>query len=58
MFESQPFGHPSQQYRIVDAATGLVESGEVDVAEMVARQPWDGSLPFRVTSRAETVQKS
>ena len=37
--------------RIHDAATGLLESGEVDVAEMVSRQPWDGSLPFRVRSR-------
>lgn len=51
MFESQPMGRPVQHYRIVDAATGLVEEGEVDVAEMVSRQPWDGDLPFRVTSR-------
>ena len=48
MMESPPMGHPVQQYRIVDAATGLVEEGEVDVAEMVTRQPWDGDLPFRV----------
>ena len=45
-------GHPVQQYRIVDAATGLLEEGEVDVAEMVARQPWDGDLPFRVRGLA------
>jgi hypothetical protein len=51
MMESQPFGHPVQRYRIVDAATGLIEAGEVDVAEMVSRQPWDGDLPFRVISR-------
>ena len=48
MMESQPFGHATQQYRIVDAATGVVEEGEVDVADMVARQPWEGDLPFRV----------
>ncbi len=58
MLESQPLGHPSQQYRIVDAATGLVEEGEVDVAEMVTRQPWDGSLPFRVSSRVDAEQKT
>jgi hypothetical protein len=48
MMESQPLGHAVQQYRIVDAATGLIEEGEVDVAEMVKRQPWDGDLPIRV----------
>ena len=52
IIESQPLGHPVQQYRIVDAATGLVEEGEVDVADMVARQPWDGDLPFRVRGLA------
>ncbi|MEJ7635052.1 DUF3556 domain-containing protein [Aeromicrobium sp.] len=51
MFEAQPIGHPVQSYRIVDAATGVVETGEVDVADMVSRQPWDGDLPFRITSR-------
>jgi len=49
--ESQPLMEPVQQYRILDAATGLIEEGEVDVSEMVARQPWDGDLHFRVTKR-------
>ena len=53
MFESQPMFHPVQHYRIVDAATGIIEEGDVDVAEMVSRQPWDGDLPFRVTSRLD-----
>jgi hypothetical protein len=53
--ESQPFGRPSQRYRIIDAATGVIETGEVDVAEMVSRQPWDGDLAFRVTSRVPQV---
>ncbi len=52
MMESQPFGQPAQQYRIVDAASGLVEQGEVDVADMITRQPWDGDLPFRVRGLA------
>jgi hypothetical protein len=52
IMESQPLGHPVQQYRIVDAASGLVEEGEVDVADMVAHQPWDGDLPFRVRGLA------
>ncbi len=54
IMESQPLGHPVQQYRIVDAASGLLEEGEVDVADMVARQPWDGDLPFRVRAKVET----
>ena len=52
MMESQPFGQPAQQFRIVDAASGLVEQGEVDVADMITRQPWDGDLPFRVRGLA------
>jgi transmembrane protein DUF3556 len=43
-----------QRYRIVDAASGLVEEGEVDVADMVAHQPWDGDLPFRVRGLADS----
>ena len=53
MIESQPLMEPVQTYRIVDAATGVVEEGEVDVSEMVAHQPWDGNLAFRVTKRVE-----
>jgi hypothetical protein len=40
MLESQPIHRPWQQYRIVDAATGLVEEGRVRVADMVRQQPW------------------
>ncbi|MFL5896375.1 MAG: DUF3556 domain-containing protein [Thermoleophilaceae bacterium] len=47
--ESQPAHIQRQRYRILDAATGLVEEGWVDVAEMVARGPWlDGSFDFPV----------
>jgi hypothetical protein len=48
--ESQPAGRPRQRYRIFDAATGLVEQGWVDVADMVDRQPWlgDGDFPVEV----------
>jgi hypothetical protein len=49
--ESQPIGHPHQEYRIIDAASGEVERGTVAVADMVGRQPWldDADLPFPVT---------
>src|SRR3954470_9042222 len=47
--ESQPFHIPHQRYRIYDAATGLLEEGLVDVAEMVKRGPWlEGSFEFPV----------
>jgi len=46
--ESQPAHLSRQRYRIFDAATGLVEEGWVEVAEMVGRQPWLGGEPFPV----------
>jgi hypothetical protein len=39
--ESQPLGRGTLAYRIVDARTGLVEAGELDVHAMRQRQPWD-----------------
>jgi len=53
--ESQPALIQRQRYRIYDAATGLVEEGWVNVADMVARGPWlEGSwaFPVEVTRRA------
>jgi hypothetical protein len=56
MLESQPIHRQHQRYRIVDAATGLVESGSVAVADMVAAQPWlsDAGIPVRVDERVAT----
>lgn len=55
--ESQPAHIQRQRYRIYDAATGLLEDGWVDVAEMVKRGPWlEGSyeMPVEVVdSRSE-----
>ncbi len=54
--ESQPFGRPHQEYRIFDAADGLLEVGTVQVADMVSRQPWlsadDVTIPVDVTFSA------
>ena len=44
--ESQPAHVQRQRYRIFDAATGLVEEGWVNVADMVGRQPWLDGAPF------------
>ncbi|MEU2713219.1 DUF3556 domain-containing protein [Streptomyces sp. NPDC007205] len=40
VLESQPTHRQRQHYRIVDAASGLIEEGHVKVGEMVTRQPW------------------
>jgi hypothetical protein len=41
--EAQPLGRPTLAYRIHDARTGLVERGELRVADLLARQPWAAS---------------
>ena len=38
--ESQPLGGRSLHYRILDAATGLIEEGNLAVEELRPRQPW------------------
>jgi hypothetical protein len=45
--ESQPVGSDRQRFRIWDAAEGLAEEGEIEVAEMVRRQPWEPAPPVR-----------
>jgi hypothetical protein len=53
MIESQPAHVQHQHYRIHDAAEGLIEEGYVNVADMVARQPWlgeSGAFPVEVIS--------
>ena len=50
MIESQPAHEQRQHYRIYDAASGLIEEGYVQVADMVERQPWldeTGHVPGR-----------
>ena len=57
MLESQPAHIPRQRYRIHDAASGLIEEGWVDVAEMVKRGPRleeSFELPVEVTRRSES----
>ncbi|MET3963465.1 hypothetical protein ABIE44_003399 [Marmoricola sp. OAE513] len=46
ILEAQPFGKDTQEYRLVDAATGELERGHVLVSEMVVRQPTDTDLPL------------
>lgn len=53
--ESQPIHKRVQEYRIIDAALGVVERGTWRVADAVSQQPWlpDGPIPLDVTWRAE-----
>jgi len=51
LLEGQPIHKSWQAYRIVDAKTGVVERGYVEVADMLARQPWSepgDQLPVRL----------
>jgi len=43
MIEAQPLGGRTLRWRIVDAARGPLEAGEVSVAELRARQPWQAA---------------
>jgi hypothetical protein len=55
--ESQPAHIQRQHYRIYDAATGLIEEGWVNVADMVARLPWldeTGRIPVDVIGGGAT----
>jgi hypothetical protein len=48
MLDAQPIHRQTQQYRLVDAATGEFERGYVRVAEMVTRQPWADDVPVHL----------
>jgi hypothetical protein len=52
ILDAQPIHRPTQEYRLVDAATGEFERGHVDVNDMVTAQPWADDLPVRVHSGA------
>jgi hypothetical protein len=48
--ESQPIHKGVQQYLVIDAALGVIESGTYRVSDAVAEQPWlpNGPIPFDV----------
>jgi hypothetical protein len=49
--ESQPFGKSTLSYRIADASSGRLEAGEVQVRDLLNRQPWgeEASRPATVS---------
>jgi Transmembrane protein of unknown function (DUF3556) len=58
MLDAQPIQRQTQQYRLVDAATGEFERGYIRVADMVTRQPWADDLPVHVHAERAPVAKS
>lgn len=51
--ESQPIHKKTQEYKVIDAALGVVERGEWNVLDAVSEQPWlpNGPIPHKVTWR-------
>jgi hypothetical protein len=49
--ESQPVHRDDQEYKVIDAAVGVIERGTWKVADAVNEQPWlpNGPIPTRVT---------
>lgn len=48
--ESQPAHKQRHHFRIYDAATGVIEEGNVNVADMISRLPWDAEdFPVELT---------
>lgn len=50
ILDAQPVQRQRQEYRLVDAASGELERGYVNITDMLARQPWDDDIPVHVTS--------
>lgn len=51
--ESEPLWHGYQEYKMIDGALGIVETGRWQVRDAVAEQPWlpNGPIPLTVTWR-------
>jgi hypothetical protein len=49
--ESQPINKDCQQYKVIDAALGVIEMGSFKVADSVGELPWlpNGPIPLHVT---------
>lgn len=53
--ESQPIHKRTQEYKVIDAALGVIERGTWNVKDLVDEQPWlpNGPIPVTVTWRRE-----
>ncbi|WP_231110892.1 DUF3556 domain-containing protein, partial [Mycobacterium avium] len=48
ILDAQPIHRQTQEYRLVDAATGEFERGYCNVDDMATAQPWADDLKARV----------
>ena len=50
--ESQPIHKRTQEYKVIDAALGVIETGTYRVQDAIDAQPWlpDGPIPFQIDS--------
>ncbi len=57
--ESEPLWHGYHEYKLIDAALGVVERGKFRVKDTVAQQPWlaDGPIPLEVEWRSPDFDK-
>lgn len=57
--ESEALWHGYQEYKLIDAALGVVERGRWQVKDAVAEQPWlpNGPIPLTVTWRSPEFHK-
>ncbi len=58
--ESQPIHKMTQEYKVIDAALGVIERGTWNVKDLVDEQPWlpNGPIPLNVTwQRAGVLQQ-
>jgi hypothetical protein len=48
--ESQPIHRKTQEYKVIDAALGVIERGTWNVEDLVNEQPWlpNGPIPLNV----------
>ncbi|MGC5257084.1 DUF3556 domain-containing protein [Gordonia sp. DT218] len=53
--QATPWSNPPQQYRVIDAALGVVERGSWNVSDCVKEQPWlpNGPVPLAVSWTAD-----
>lgn len=54
--ESQPIHKKTQEYKLIDAALGVIERGSWNVSDLVDEQPWlpNGPIPLNVTWQQRT----
>ncbi len=50
ILDAQPIHKPTQEYRLVDAATGEFERGYCNVVDMATTQPWADDIPVYAQS--------